>query len=166
MGVSILPGRLRLESSGASGAGGQALVGELSHLLERWKQGDLAAGEEVVAQTYAELRRVAHGFVRRERAGQSVQTTGLLHEAYVRLLRRGPGTADTKDAFFRLMAAEMRRRLIDHARRRLAEKRGGRVVHEPLRSSVVSMPTAEDVEPMLERLDRALGELDRTFPRA
>src|SRR4051794_33602618 len=105
-------------------------VGDFSRLLERWKRGDTGAGDQVVALTYAELRRVAHGFVRRERAGFSLQTTGLLHEAYVRLLRKGPGSADTKEAFFRLMAAEMRHRLIDHARRRLAEKRGGRVVHE------------------------------------
>ncbi len=142
-------------------------MGDFSRLLEQWKRGDAGAGDQVVALTYAELRRLAHGFVRRERAGVSLQTTGLLHEAYARLLRKGPGSADTKDAFFRLMAAEMRHRLIDHARRRLAEKRGGRAVHEPLRSSAVSSrPVPDDVEPMLERLDKALVELDRAFPRA
>lgn len=167
--MSILPGPPPSRTTAfAFGAGFyEAPVGELSRLLERWKQGDARAGEEVVSLTYAELRRVARGFVRRERAGHSLQTTGLLHEAYVRLLRKGPGSADTRDAFFRLMAAEMRRRLIDHARRRLAEKRGGGVVHEPLRSSAVTSPAAgDDPEPMLERLDQALEELDRTYPRA
>jgi RNA polymerase sigma factor (TIGR02999 family) len=143
-------------------------VGQLSKLLERWKAGDQRAGEEVVALTYAELRRVAHAYVRRERPGHSVQTTGLLHEAYLRLLKKGPGSADTRETFFRLMAGEMRRRLVDRARRRLAEKRGGRVAHEPLRSSGVISPAphAEEIEPMLERLDKALVDLDRLFPRA
>ena len=67
-----------------------------------------------------ELRRVARGYLRRERPGHLLQTTALLHEAYLRLLRTGPGPADTREAFFRLMASEMRRRLVDHARRRLA----------------------------------------------
>ena len=107
--------------------------------------------------------------MRRERPGHVLQTTGLLHEAYLRLLRKGPGSVDTREAFFRLMAAEMRRRLVDHARRRLAEKRGGRIVHEALPSSGVVVAVAgepQDLEPVFERLDKALVELNRAFPRA
>jgi RNA polymerase sigma factor (TIGR02999 family) len=142
--------------------------GDISKLLEAWKDGNAEAGEEVVDRTYAELRRVAHGFLRRERRHHTLQTTALLHEAYLRLLRKGPGTADTREAFFRLMAAEMRRRLIDHARRRLASKRGGGAVHEALSTSagVPSPQAPEDIEAILARLDRALNELSASFPRS
>jgi RNA polymerase sigma factor (TIGR02999 family) len=145
-----------------------SMPGALSNLLDRWKHGDAGAGEQVVAQTYAELRRLAHAYLRRERHRETLQTTGLLHEAYLRLLRHGPGTADTRQAFFRLMAAEMRRRLVDHARRRQAERRGGGAVHEPLRSSAVVAPSerTDGIDAALDRLDAALVELDRSFPRA
>src|SRR3954447_26860817 len=108
---------------------------DISELLGQWRAGNPDAGEEVLARTYEELRRVAHAHLRRERQGHSLPPTALLHEAYLKLLRNGPGSADTREAFFRLMAAEMRRRLVDHARRRLAEKRGGSIVHVPLQTS-------------------------------
>lgn len=141
---------------------------DISKLLEAWKAGNAEAGEELVAKTYRELRRMAHARLRRERAGHTLQTTALLHEAYLRLLRKGPGSIENREAFFRLMAAEMRRRLVDHARRRLAEKRGRGVRHEPLDASaiVVSLEDAQEVEAMLGRLDRALDELHGSFPRA
>ncbi len=144
------------------------MPGEITKLLEAWKGGDAQAGNEVVCRTYSELRRLAHAHIRRERPGHMLQTTGLLHEAYLRLLRHGPGSADTREAFFRLMAAEMRRRLVDHARRRLAAKRGGGVIHESLDAStaVLTGPDAADVEATLVRLDRALYELSASFPRA
>lgn len=141
---------------------------EISKLLEKWRAGSSDAGEEVVARTYDELRRVAHAHLRRERRGHPLQTTALLHEAYLRLLRTGPGTADTREAFLRLMAAEMRRRLVDHARRRLAEKRGGGAIHHRLQTSAI-VPAPEDhadIETMLGRLDTALDELSAGFPRA
>ena len=144
------------------------MAGDISTLLEQWKAGDAHAGYEVVARTYNELHRVARAYLRRERPGHVLQTTALLHEAYLRLLRKGPGNADNREAFLRLMASEMRRRLVDHARRRLADKRGGGVVHEQLRSSgVVAAPEEPpDVEATLERLDKALEELGASFPRA
>jgi len=140
--------------------------GDLSNLLEQWKAGDAKAGEQVVQRTYPELRRLARAYLRHERPDGTLQTTALLHEAYLRLLRTGPGGADSREAFFRLMAAEMRRRLIDHARRRLAEKRGGRVLHEPVDSSVAAVASDPDDDGLPERLDRALVQLDKLFPRA
>jgi RNA polymerase sigma factor (TIGR02999 family) len=142
--------------------------GEITKLLEAWKAGNAAAGEEVISRTYGELRRVAHAYLRRERHAHTLQTTALLHDAYMRLLRKGPGSADTREAFFRLMAAEMRRRLVDHARRRLAAKRGGGAVHEPLDASerAITADEAEDIEATLHRLDKALAELSGSYPRA
>jgi RNA polymerase sigma factor (TIGR02999 family) len=146
------------------------MPGEITRLLEAWRGGDAEAGEEVVARTYDKLRRVARGYLRHERPGHLLQPTALLHEAYVRLLRTGPGGADTREAFFRLMASEMRRRLIDHARRRLADKRGGGAIHEALDSSMAgaasSLPGPEENEMALAHLDGALRDLNASFPRA
>jgi RNA polymerase sigma factor (TIGR02999 family) len=144
------------------------MPGQISRLLEEWRAGNVLAGEEVVARTYDELRRLARAQVRRERQGHTLQATALLHEAYLRLLRRGPGSIENRDAFFRLMATEMRRRLVDHARRRLATKRGGGVIAEPLETSAVAcgVDRSQDVEVVFERLDRALDELNASFPRA
>jgi RNA polymerase sigma factor (TIGR02999 family) len=146
------------------------MPGEITRLLEAWRGGDAEAGEEVVARTYDKLRRVARGYLRHERPGHLLQPTALLHEAYVRLLRTGPGGADTREAFFRLMASEMRRRLIDHARRRLADKRGGGAIHEALDSSMAgaasSLPGPEENEMALAHLDGALRDLSASFPRA
>jgi RNA polymerase sigma factor (TIGR02999 family) len=141
---------------------------DISALLQRWTQGDAVAAEEVIARTYGELRRLARGYTRREPNAHSVQATAVLHEAFLRLLKNGPGRATTRDAFFRLMAAEMRRRLIDRARRRLADKRGGGAIHEPLRTSgiIAVGDSGEDVESTLERLDGALRVLSHDFPRA
>ena len=144
------------------------MPGEITKLLEAWKAGNAEAGDQVIARTYGELRRVAHAYLRRERHAHTLQTTALLHDAYMRLLRKGPGSVDTREAFFRLMAAEMRRRLVDHARRRLAAKRGGGAVHEPVESSTSAVASGEagEIEATLRRLDRALEDLSVSFPRA
>jgi RNA polymerase sigma factor (TIGR02999 family) len=144
---------------------------DISELLERWKGGDSAAGETVIARTYDELRRVARAYIRRERPGHLLQPTALLHEAYLRLLRTGPGPADSREAFFRLMAGEMRRRLVDHARRRMADKRGGGAAHQSLdelsSSEVPPAPAAgAQTDAAIQRLDEALRQLSASFPRA
>ena len=145
-----------------------ALQGDITRLLEEWKAGRTEAGEELVSKTYGELRRLARGYLRRERPGHTLQATALLNEAYLRLLPEGPRAADNREAFFRLMASEMRHRLVDHARRRLADKRGGGAVHEELEEEVALMaPEASDTtEAELDRLDQAIVELNATYPRA
>lgn len=142
---------------------------EITDLLVRWRAGDDEAGREVVGLTYAELRAVAMRQIRRERRDHSLQATGLLHEAWLRLVRRGPGAACTREDFMGLMAAEMRRRLIDYARRRRADKRGGGIRPGQLASSEVpalDLAGSEGIEKTLESLDRALDQLNAAFPRA
>jgi RNA polymerase sigma-70 factor (ECF subfamily) len=141
---------------------------DITTLLERWKSGNVAAGEEVVSKTYGELRRLARGYLRRERVGHTLQATALLNEVYLRLLPAGPRTATTREEFFRLMAAEMRHRLVDHARRRLAEKRGSGARHETLDEGtpVAAPETADDTALLLDRLDQAVDALGKAHPRA
>lgn len=141
---------------------------DVTRLLGEWKAGRGDAREELISLTYGELRRLARAYLRRERLDHTLQPTALLNEAYLRLLPSGPGTVDNRDAFFRLMASEMRHRLIDHARRRLAEKRGGGARPSPLDTSApVAAPTAADDETeVLDRLDRALADLAAGYPRS
>jgi RNA polymerase sigma factor (TIGR02999 family) len=141
-------------------------MNSVSDLLIAWTRGNVAAGREVIARTYRELRPIAHAQLRGERPGHFLQTTALLHEAFLRVLKNGPGPVESRDAFRRLMAAEIRRRLIDHARRRAAEKRGGGAFHEPLDSVPITEQETGDAEASLARLDAALSELSRSYPRA
>jgi RNA polymerase sigma factor (TIGR02999 family) len=142
--------------------------GDITKLLGEWKAGRMEAGAEVVSLTYAELRRLARSYLRRERPGHTLQATALLNEAYLRLLPEGPRAADNREAFFRLMASEMRHRLVDHARRRLAEKRGAGAIVESLDTSmgIAAPDSGIDVEAALVRLDRAVEELAVQHPRA
>jgi RNA polymerase sigma factor (TIGR02999 family) len=98
--------------------------GPVSELLARWKGGDAQALEALVPLVYQELHELAHRFLRRERPGHTLQSTALVHEAYLRLVDQGP--VDTRDrAHFVAVAARlMRQILVDHARRHGAAKRG------------------------------------------
>ena len=140
---------------------------DITTLLQQWNAGSSAAGEEVVSKTYDELRRLARAYLRRERPEHTLQATALLNEAYLRLLPAGPRAATTREEFFRLMASEMRHRLVDHARRRLAGKRGGGVRHEPADGDTYAAPQADrDATAALDRLDRAIETLAQAHPRA
>jgi RNA polymerase sigma factor (TIGR02999 family) len=96
----------------------------VTRLLGRWSAGDRRALDELIPLVYAELRRLARGAMRGERPGHGLQTTALVHEAYVRLVG---AELDLRDRahFFALAARLMRRVLVDHAREEAAAKRGG-----------------------------------------
>jgi RNA polymerase sigma-70 factor, ECF subfamily len=143
------------------------MPGDITKLLGEWRAGRAGADDELISLTYRELRQLARSYLRRERAGHTLQPTALLNEAYLRLLPQGPRAADSREAFFRLMASEMRHRLVDHARRRLADKRGAGLTAEPLDTSLhhVAQPSEPDLEPTLARLDLAVGELSARHPR-
>src|SRR5919202_2839260 len=80
--------------------------------------------DELVARHYDELRLLAHSYLRRERLGNTLQTTGLVNEAYLRLARLAGLGAEEKTRFFAIMSTTMRRVLVDHARRRHPLERG------------------------------------------
>jgi RNA polymerase sigma factor (TIGR02999 family) len=99
--------------------------GAVTQLLARAQAGSAAALEELVPLVYGELRRIAGRYVRRERAGHSLQATALVHEAYIRLLKDEDLTFENRAHFLGIAARSMRQILVEHARARDAEKRGG-----------------------------------------
>jgi RNA polymerase sigma factor (TIGR02999 family) len=97
---------------------------EITSLLQRWRRGDKAAMDDILPLVYDELRRLARARLRAAPA-QSLQATALVHEVYLRLVDRACTTIHDRTHFFALSARVMRQVLADHARRRIAEKRGG-----------------------------------------
>ena len=98
---------------------------EITELLIAWSDGRPEALEDLMPIVYADLRRVAAGYMRREAAGHALQPTALVHEAYVRLVDQKRVKWRNRAHFFGVAAGLMRRILVDSARRRRAEKRGG-----------------------------------------
>lgn len=100
-------------------------MGNVTLLLSRWNDGDGEALKQLIAAVHAELRVVARNLLRRERTGHTLQPTDLVHEAYLRLegLREMPFS--NRAHFYGAASEAMRRILVDHARRRQADKRGG-----------------------------------------
>ena len=100
-------------------------VHEVTGLLLSWGQGDAAALDRLVPLVYDELRRVARGHLRRERPGHALQATALVHEVFLRLVGVNRMALKSRTHFFAVSARLMRQILVDHARRKQADKRGG-----------------------------------------
>jgi RNA polymerase sigma factor (TIGR02999 family) len=135
---------------------------DVTLLLHRWRDGDPGALDELTPLLYDELRRLASGKLWGERENHTLQATEVVHEAFVRLM--GSDVAWQDRAHFLAVAARtMRRLLVDHARGRAREKRGGglaRVTLQP--DDAVVEPPGEEIL----ALDRALSELARRDERA
>ncbi len=131
--------------------------GEVTGLLAAWNEGDPAAVERLMPLVYAELHRIAERQFRRERAGHTLQPTAVVHEAYFRLVDQTRVTWKNRGHFFAIAAQAMRRILIDHARAREADKRGGREDRVALDVGIASPEPFDDVD--LLALDEALGRL-------
>lgn len=97
----------------------------ITQLLKEWTQGDQTALDKLIPIVYDELRRQAANYLRHERPGQSLQTTALVHEAYMRLVDQTAVEWQNRNHFFAIAAHLMRRILVDHARQHQAAKRGG-----------------------------------------
>ena len=97
----------------------------VNRLLADWAEGNQQALEELLPLIYNELRRLAHNFLYRERRGHTLQTTALVHEAYLKLIDQKTDRWQNRAHFFAIAAQAMRRILIDSARRHTAQKRGG-----------------------------------------
>lgn len=135
---------------------------ELTRLLHAWAAGDSGARDRVVPLVYHELRQLAGGFMKRERGDHTLQPTALVHEALLRLFQQRKIPAEGRDRLIALIAQLMRRVLVDHARRRQADKRHAGVTRVTLNEE--SGGVSRD-QPELLDLDRALTRLEQIDPR-
>lgn len=133
----------------------------VTQLLIDSGRGDRAALDALMPLVYAELRRLADSYLRRERAGHTLQTTALVHEAYLRLVDQRSVDWQNRAQFFGLAAQMMRRVLLNHARDRKAEKRGGGATHVSLEDAGEA---GKEIEVDLAALDLALTELEKFDP--
>src|SRR5499426_4389608 len=129
---------------------------EVTRLLVAWGKGDEAAHHQLMPLVYDELRRLAHGYMRRERAGHTLQTTALIHEAYLRLIDAGQVEWRNRAHFFGVAARAMRQILVAIARERGYQKRGGGARQVSLDEAMI---IDEGLDEDLVALDEALGAL-------
>jgi RNA polymerase sigma factor (TIGR02999 family) len=131
-------------------------------LLARWRAGDGDALESLIPLVYDELRTLAQHHLRRERPDHTLQSTALVHEAYVRLAGQDPPAFQNRSHFFGIAAKLMREILVDHARAQRAAKRGGGQCTLAL-DEALKVADRADVDVLL--LDDALKELARLDER-
>jgi len=141
---------------------GPSAAGDVTGLLLAWRGGDQEALDRLVPLVYAELRRLAHAYMRGERPGHSLQTTALIHEAYVRLVDAPQMRWQNRAHFFAVSAQVMRRVLVDVARAERSLKRGGDCVHVAFEEALT---LTQARHPDLVALDDALTELAAMDPR-
>lgn len=135
---------------------------ELTAALQAWTAGDESALEKLTPLVEPELRRLAHYYLARERSAHTLQTTALINEAWLRLIDWTQVSWQDRAHFFGLSARLMRYILVDFARSRKQQKRGGAVQHVPLDEAVaISADRSDD----LVALDDALQTLGRYDPR-
>ena len=131
----------------------------ITEKLRRWGAGEPDAEDQLVKLVYAELQRQAHNHLRRERPGHTLQTTALVHEAYLKLAKQKEILWEGRSHFFAMAATMMRRILIDHAKARHRQRRGG--VHSNLPIENALTISARETEVDLLALDEALNALAR-----
>ena len=136
---------------------------QLTLLLNRMQRGDQEAAEQAARLVYAELHRIASRQMKRERPDHVLQTTALVHEAYLRLAGGKACEVENRAHFFAVASQQMRRILVDFARRTNAQKRGAGEIGEDLDSIRVGV---EGRSIDLLALDESLRELERLEPRA
>ena len=145
------------DDAGSRG-GGAAPSGDVTRLLVAWSQGDAGALDTLLPLVYSELRNMAHRYLSRERRDHTLQPTAVVHEAFLRLVKQRRVEWKNRSHFFAVAAQSMRRILVDHARARATDKRGGGQTLISLDASTAgAAPRAVD----LITLDEALCQLER-----
>lgn len=133
----------------------------VSALLIKWRAGDPEALQALIPLVYQELRRIAQHHLQQERPGHTLQSTALVHEAYLRLMKQGPVEIEHRPHFLAVASRLMRQILVDHARGRRAAKRGGGVKLE-----INDAANAQKTQSVaLVALDDALSELAELDPQ-
>ena len=135
---------------------------QITQLLQRWRDGNRGALDALLPLVYDELRRLAHRHLRNERAEHTLQSSALVHEAYLRLVGQDFPQWEGRTHFFAIAAQLMRQILVDYARRHRASKRGSGVCMLTL-GDVEVLPQREDVD--VVALNDALNSLAEIDPR-
>jgi len=135
---------------------------EITQLLMAWSDGDATAFERLMPIVYQELRQIAGHFMRRQRPGHTLQTTALVNEAYLKLIDSSRVNWQSRTHFYAISAQLMRRILVDAARRKNSQKRGGEQLRVTL-DDHVEIPVESHSE--LVALDEALTRLAELNPR-
>jgi len=135
---------------------------DVTALLRKWTSGDKAAIDQLTPLIYGELRRLAHRHLRRERRDHTLQSTALVHEAWLRLVDQKQAKWQDRAHFFAVSAQMMRRILVDHARAQQRDKRGGGAQVLAL-DEAIGLPRQRSLE--LIALDDALHDLARLDAR-
>jgi RNA polymerase sigma factor (TIGR02999 family) len=138
---------------------------QITELLVAWNNGEEYALDRLLPIVEIELRRIAHNYMRKERGNHTLQTSALVNEAYVKLIDQRDVRWQNRSHFFALSAQIMRRILMNHARDRMAEKRGGIAEHVELEETTI---LTKEKSAELIALDEALEKLakfDRTKSR-
>ena len=134
----------------------------VTELLVNWSNGDQEALNKLIPLVYDELHKLARRYLRRERPDHTLQTTALVHEAYLKLVDQREANWENRVHFFAVAAKLMRRLLVDYARRHCASKRGGDLFKLSLDEALVS---SEEKDAELLALDEALDRLEAVDPQ-
>ena len=135
---------------------------EVSALLHAWQLGSSDAPDQLFLLVYEDLRRIAHAQLRREQQGHTLDTGGLVHEAYLKLAEQTRVEFADRAHFYAIASRAMRRILVDYARRFRTEKRGGSTKRAGLHDDALAAETRSDV---LLELDDSLSELAKLDER-
>lgn len=136
---------------------------DVTQLLLKWSQGDQGALENLLPLVYRELHRIAHRYLSRERGEHTLQTTALVHEAYLKLIDQTRVQWQNRAHFFGIAAQAMRRILVDNARQRLAGKRGSGAEKISIDDGVIDV--SDERASNLIELDFALKKLAEMDPQ-
>jgi RNA polymerase sigma-70 factor, ECF subfamily len=136
---------------------------EITQLLQEWREGKGEILDRLMPLIYDELHRQASRYLRKERAGHTLQTTALINEAYLKLIDQRDVVWQNRNHFFAIAAQAMRRILVDYARERHREKRGGAAENLPLDEAAFVVSPEKGVD--LVALDEALNRLAKLDER-
>ncbi|MCH9651219.1 MAG: sigma-70 family RNA polymerase sigma factor [Deltaproteobacteria bacterium] len=135
---------------------------QITKVLLAHGRGEEGAFGQLVPLVYEDLRRIAHRQLRRNQPGHTLNTTGLVHEAYLKMVDQTRVSWQDRSHFYAISARAMRQIIIDYARKRLAEKRGGGQHHTSLEEKQIAIEQEAD---WLVSLDQALGRLGKMDER-
>ncbi len=139
-----------------------SIAHSVTQLLDRWNHGDLEALDELMPLIYDELRKMARRYMRRQTPGHTLQTTALIHEAYLRMVKQKEKHFENRAHFFGVAAQAMRHILVDYARARQTARRGGGAT--PISLEEAAIVTQERAAELVA-FDDALRELEKLSKR-